>query len=72
VLLHVQAKKTFTGLLMSKIYIRICHPKALTITRLSSYDMFEVLLIGSINNSVAVRGIVHFHLLSNSSPYRLA
>jgi hypothetical protein len=70
--LHVQAKKTITGLLMSNIYIGICHPKALTITQLWSYDMFEVLLIVSINNGVAVRGIVHFHLLSDSSPYWLA
>ena len=39
------------------------HPKALTLTQLRSYEMFEVLRIVRINNSVGLWGILKFRLL---------
>jgi hypothetical protein len=58
--------------LMSNIYIRLCIPKAITLTRLRAYEMFEALVIFSINKSVGLRGILNFRLLRDSFPYRLA
>jgi len=58
--------------LMSNIYIGICLPKALILTRLWTYEMFEVLLIVRINHSVGLQGILNFRLLRDAFPYRLA
>ena len=59
-------------LLMWNIYIGICLPKALTVTRLQSYEMFKVLPIVRINKSVGLQGILNFGLLRDAFPYRLA
>ena len=67
--MHAQAiVPTF---LTSNIYMGLCIPKALTLTRLRSYEMFEVLLIVRINKSVGLWGILNFHLLRDVFPYWL-
>ena len=50
----------------SNIYIRLCLPKALTLTRLQSYTLFRN------NKSVSLRAIVSFPLLSDVFPHQLA
>jgi len=70
--LHMHAQAIVPTFLMSNIYIGLCIPKALTLTRLRSYEMFEVLLIVIINKSVGLRGILNFRLLRDAFPYRLA
>jgi len=68
--MHAQAiVPTF---LTTDIYIGLCIPKALTLKRLRSYKMFEVLLIIRIIKSVGLRGILNFHLLRDAFPHRLA
>jgi len=68
----MDAEDIIRTFLTSNIYSRLCLPKALTLTRLQPYEMFEVLLIVSINNSVGLRGILNFHLLRDAFPCRLA
>ena len=46
--------------------------QALTLSQLRSYQMFEVFLIVSINNSVGVWAILNFPLLGDVFLYRLA
>jgi hypothetical protein len=58
--------------LTSNIRIGISLPKALTLTRLRFYEMFEVLIMVTINNSVGLQGILNFRLLRDAFPYRLA
>jgi len=70
--LHMHAEEIIPTLLTSNIYIRLCLPKALTLTRLWSYEMFEVLLIVTINKSVGLWGILNFRRLRDMFPYRLA
>jgi len=70
--LHMHAQAIVPTFLMSNIYIGLCIPKALTLTRLRLYEMFEVLLIVRINRSVGLRGILNFRLLGDAFPYRLA
>jgi hypothetical protein len=68
--MHAQAiPPTF---LTWNINIALCLPKALTLTRLQSYEMFKVLLIVRINKSVGLRGILNFRLLRDAFLYRLA
>jgi len=56
----------------SNIYIGLCLRKALTLTQLRSYAMFQVLLIVRINKSMVLRGILYFRLVGDVFPYRLA
>jgi len=70
--LHMHAQAIIPTFLMWNIYIGLCLPKDLTLTRLRSYEMFEVLLIVRINKSVGLRGILNFRLLRDAFPYRLA
>jgi hypothetical protein len=70
--LHMYAKDIIPTFLTSNIYIGLCLPKALTLIRLRSYEMFEVLLIVRINKCVGLRGILNFHLLRDAFPCRLA
>jgi len=70
--LHMHAEDILSTVLTSNIYIRMCLPKALTLTRLRSYKMFKVLLIVRINKSVGLRGILNFRLQRDPFPYRLA
>jgi len=70
--LHVHAEDIIPTFLTSNIYIGICLPKALTLTRLRSYEMFKVLLIIRISKSVGLRGILNLCLLTDTFPYRLA
>jgi hypothetical protein len=70
--LHMHGEDIIPTFLMSNIYNGICPPKALTLTRLRSYEMFEVLLIVRINRSVGLLRILNFCLLRNAFPYRLA
>jgi len=70
--LHMHAQAVVPTFLMSNIYIGRCIPKALTLTRLRSYEMFEVLQIIRINKRVGLRGILNFHLLRVPFPYQLA
>jgi len=71
-LLHMHAEDIIPIFLKSNIYIGIHLLKALTMTRLRSYEMFEVLLIVRINNSYGFRVILNFHLLRDAFPYQLA
>jgi len=66
--LHMHAEEIVPAFLTSNIYIGLCLPKALTLIRLRSYEMFEVLLIVK---SVGLRVILHFPLLREAFPYRL-
>jgi hypothetical protein len=68
----MHAEDILSTFLTSNIYIGICFPKALTLTQLWSYEIFEVFLIISINNSVGLRGILSFRLIRDAFPYRLA
>ena len=58
--------------LMSNIYIGLCIPKALTLTRLRSYERFEILLIFRIKECMAFEGIINFRQLRDTFPYRFA
>jgi len=68
----MHAEDIIATLLTLNIYIGICLPKALTLTRLRTYEMIEVLLIVRINKEVGLRGILNFRLLRDAFPYRLA
>jgi len=68
----MNAKAIIPTFLTWNINIGLCLPKALTLTGLRSYKMFEVLLIMGINKSMGLRGILNFRLLRDMSPYRLA
>jgi len=57
--LHMHTGDIIPTFLTSNIYIGICLPKALALTRLWSYEMFEVLLIVRINKIVGLRGICY-------------
>jgi len=70
--LHMHAQAIVPTFLTSNIYIGLCIPKALTLTRLWSYKMFEAFLIVRINKSVGLRRILNFRLLRDAFPYRLA
>jgi hypothetical protein len=70
--LHMHTQAIVPTFFMSNIYIGLCIPKALTLTRLCSYERFEVLLIVRINKSVGLRGIRNYCLLRAVFPYCLA
>ena len=70
--LHKHAEDSIPTFSTSNIYIGICLPKALTLTRLRSYEMFEVLRIVRINKCLGLHGIPNFRLLRDMFPYRLA
>jgi len=70
--LHMHADEMIPTFLMSNMYIGLCHPKALTLTRLQLYEMFEVMLSLRINISVGLRGILNFRRLRDVFLYRLA
>jgi hypothetical protein len=59
----MDAQDEIPSFLTTNSYIGICFPKALTMTRLQSYEMFEVLLIVRINESVGLPGMPNFRLL---------
>jgi len=52
--LHMHGEETIPTFQRSNIYIGWCLPKALTLTRLRSYKLFEVLLIVRINQCVSL------------------
>jgi len=60
--LHSHAEEIIPTVLTSNIHIEWCLPKALNLSRLQSYEMFQVLLIVMINKSVGLRGILKFLL----------
>jgi len=68
----MDAKDIIPTFLTSNIDIGICLPKALTLTRLRSYEMFEVLQIVRINESVGLRAMLNFRLLKDAFLYWLA
>jgi len=70
--IHMHGEGMVLGFSTSNIYIGLCPLKAVTLNRLWSYEMFEVLLIISINKCVGLRGILHYPLLRDAFPYRLA
>jgi hypothetical protein len=70
--LHINVQEINPTFLKLNIYIGLGFPKALTLTVLQAYDMFEVLLIVRINNSVGLQGILNFCRLRDVFPYRLA
>jgi hypothetical protein len=70
--LHLHAEDIMPTFLTSNIYIGICLAKALTLTQLLWYEMFEVLLIVRINKSVGHQGFINVRLLRDAFPYRLA
>jgi len=70
--LHMHAEEIVPAFLTSNIYIGLCLPKALTLTRLRWYEMVKVVLIVRIDKSVGHQGVLHFALLRDTFPYRLA
>jgi len=70
--LPVHAEDIIPTLLTSTIYIGICLPKAITLTRPRSYEMFKVSLIIRMNKTVGIQWILNFHLLRDTFLYRLA
>jgi hypothetical protein len=69
---HMHAHAIVPTFLMSNIYIGLCIPKALTLTRLRSYEIFEFLLIVRINKSMGLWGILNCRGLRDAFPYWLA
>jgi hypothetical protein len=69
--LRMDAEDIIPTFVMSNIYIGLCLPNALMLTRLWSYRTFEGLLIARINNCVGLLGILNVQLLRDSFPYRL-
>ena len=69
--LHMHAQAVIPTFLISNIYIGLSLPKAPSLTRLWSYEMFEVLLIVRINKRLGLRGILNFHLPRDSFQDRL-
>jgi len=70
--LHIHVEEIILIYSTLNINIGLCIPKALTLTRLWSYEMVEFWLIVWINNSVFLRRILSFHQLSDAFPYQLA
>jgi hypothetical protein len=70
--LHMHAEDIIPTFLSSNNYIGLCLHKALTLIRLGSYELFEVLLSVRINKSVGLLGILNCHQLRDSFPYWLA
>jgi len=66
--LHMHAQPIILALLMLNIFIGLCIPKALTRTRLRSYEIFEVLPIVRINRIIGLREILNFQLLRDMFP----
>jgi hypothetical protein len=69
--LHRHAEEIILTFLKLNINIGLCRPKAVTLTGLQSYKMFEVLPIVRINKRVGLRRILSFRPLRDSFPYRL-
>jgi len=70
-LLHIHSEDIIPTFLKSNIYIGIFLPKALSLIQLRSYEMFEILLIVSINKGVGHRWSLNFLLPRNAFLYRL-
>jgi hypothetical protein len=70
--LHMHAEEIILTFLTLNISIGPCLPKANTLTRLQSDEMFEVMLIVRNSNSMGLRGILNFRLLRDAFPDRLA
>ena len=68
----MHALETIPAFLMFNIYIGLCPPKAPTLARLRSYEMFEFLPIIRIMIGVGLRGILQFPLLRDAFLSRLA
>ena len=60
---HMRLDEIIPTFLMWNIYIGLGLLKALTLTRLRSYEMFKGLLIVRMNKSMGLRGILNFRLL---------
>ena len=69
--LHMHAEDSIPTFSTLDIHIGICLPKALTITRLPSYDMLKLMRMVRINRSVGHLGIRNFRLLRDAFPYWL-
>jgi len=70
--LHMHAEEMIPTVVAWNIHIGKCLPKALTLSRLQSYEVFVVLLIVTINKSVGLRGILNILMLRDAFPYQLA
>jgi len=70
--LILQPEAIVAALLQLNIYNGLCLGKALTVTQLSSSEMFKVLLIIEINKSIVIKALRHLPLLGDMIPYRLA
>jgi hypothetical protein len=68
----MDAEDIISTFLTLNIYIRLCLPKALTLTPVQSYEMFEVLIIVRLNQRVGLWGIINFLLRRYAFPYLLA
>jgi hypothetical protein len=71
-LLDLHAQAIVPTFFVSNIYSGLGIPETLNLTRLQSYEMFEVLLIIRINKYVGLQGILNFHLLRDVFPYQFA
>jgi len=70
--LHMYAEEIIPTFVMLNIYIDLCLPKPITLTRLRSYEMFDVLVNVRINQSVGIWGILNLRLLRDAFLYWLA
>jgi len=64
--LHMHAEPIIPIFLISNFYIRVCHPKSLTLTQLRSYELFRHI------NSEVFWGLLSFPLLRDVFPHQLA
>jgi hypothetical protein len=69
--LHMPAEEIIPTSIISNIYIKLCHPKALTLTQIRSYALFEVALLGITDKNTELQGNLTFRLLRHEFPYRL-
>jgi len=69
--LHMHTEEINSIFLTSNIIIGLCLLKALTLTRLRWYEMFQVVLIIRFIQCVCLRGILNITLLRNAFRYRL-
>jgi len=69
--LPMDVEKIIDTFSTSNIYIALCLPKAITLPRLWSEEMFEVLLIIRLNTCLDVGGILNFPRLRDAFPGRL-
>jgi hypothetical protein len=68
---YTHAEDTIPTFLTCDIYIALCLPKAATLIRLWSSQIFKVMMFIPSSNSVSLQGILNISLLKDGFSYRL-